>query len=155
MKLSEAITKYGDVDIWKCPEAHHGKAEVIIKPEPKKINMSVCIESGIDCEFWSGETAVFKVVGKLHSIVSGAYPFRVSTETKDIWNDCMNCRPRMNHIHASPTGWDKYPIPEGFKVNVWTRYNEDVYENADYIHDVNWRSVTMFEITGIADDYEL
>ena len=55
MKLSEAITKYGDRIL--NPDfsfiAHEAGDEIVEeKPKLKKIDLSRLIESGIDCEFW-------------------------------------------------------------------------------------------------------
>jgi len=59
----------------------------------------------------------------------------------------------MNHIHASPTGWDKCPIPEGFITDIWSR--DKFYPDVIYPNAYTWGRVRMFKITGIAEGYTL
>lgn len=114
--------------------------------KPKKINMSVCIESGIDCEFWEDNAA--SMIGQLDNIEEGVL-------YQDTLMGChKHCRPRMNgHIHASPTGWDKCPLPEGFIIRVWDMALNDC-GMTDYLK-LDWTTLIMFEVTGIAEGYEL
>jgi len=126
-----------------------------IKPKPKKIDMSVCIESGIDCEF--SEYHDFRrdtnsSVGKLSLIdMDSKYPFEF-----DNGDNCKeHCRPRFNHIHASPTGFVEMPLPEGFEIKAWYRDDEiDVLTTTMY-NDMSWGTVIMFQVTGIQENYTL
>jgi len=150
MKLSEAITKYGDMEINEnmieklCPQQ-------IKESKPKiKIDMSRCIESGIDSEFSEDKGGWF--VSKLRYISDfGRF--------EDFHHLMYKyCRPRMNHIHASPTGWDKCPIPEGFIINMYSfELSTGMALCGSYknYHSLDWTFIKMFEITDIAEDYEL
>lgn len=167
IELYEGLTiKKGDDGYWmnfKTPSGNHASvnlgqishgsiiqrailvwAENLFKPLVKKINMSVCIESGIDMEFYSCE--VWKL-GRLYAVMAdGQYD-----------NGCNEyfgtCRPRMNHTHASPTGWEQCPIPEGFVVDL---YFSDCQNLNVTIHSkIDWQHVIMFEVTDIAAGWEL
>lgn len=117
-----------------------------IKPEPKKIDMSVCIESQIDCEF-SDDVFNYAPVRKLKQIdCNGKY---ISSNI----NNWKYCRPRFKHIHASPAGWGKKPFPEGFNFRAWHSLSEAAI--VDTWSECGNRTITMFEITGIAEGYEL
>lgn len=121
-----------------------------IKPEPIKIDMSVCIESGIDCEFAYADGDYGCLYGKLAAIADGY--FHLNNKTR---NTYTGCRPRMNHIHASPDGWDKSPVPDGFKIVVWDNYNNKtnwVIGDSDFL---KWENVAMFKVTGIQEGFEI
>ncbi len=113
-----------------------------IKPKPKKIDMSVCIESGIDCEFWDNDCPI-------------PIDYTIA-KIKDMEVNYDNCRPRMNgHIHASPTGWDKCPLPEGFTVIVWDRYGHRTNWATNDCSLLKWENVAMFQVAGITKGWEL
>ena len=118
-----------------------------IKPKPKKIDMSVCIESGIDCEFSNKPEVDWKLVeiSKLLEVSAGDYMYWLSKTS-----GFRHCRPRFNHIHASPTGWDKCPIPEGFRIKVWTHCNDWTQDSDQWDKDI-----IMIESIGITKGYEL
>ena len=147
MKLSEAITKYGDKDICNF-ETMFENCDPF---EGKKIDMSVCIESGILCEVDSQEPP-FKSTALVK--LKGVYPHLdtpYEAERGSLW---VRGRPAMNgHIHASPTGWDKCPLPEGFVIRVWDMALNDC-GMTDYLK-LDWTTLTMFQVTGIAEGYEL
>lgn len=136
------------------------------KPKPKKIDMSVCIESGIDMEFSDCDDFVKSEtidIGKLASIINDKFrPYK---------SDCdaiyPYCRPRMNHIHACPDGFDKCPVPEGFVVNVNYR-QPSLLVDAEHLlgngleasrytwnHAGGLTDIIAFEVTGIAEGYTL
>jgi len=120
-----------------------------IPPKLKKIDMSVCIESGIDCEFGREDKLDSLIIRKLISIdEQGNYI------TAFDWEYDF-CRPRMNHIHASPTGWDKCPLPEGFIITIFKDDGSPMSGRESSDKDNAWTVIRMFEITGIADGYEL
>jgi len=128
--------------------------ENTVKPEPKtkRIDMSVCIESGIDCEFSCSLEQPEDVwsYGKLKAI-DGEDDMPHLTHDNN-WYE--HCRPRMNHIHACPNGFDKCPLPEGFKIKWW--FNIDGESSESLSHCLMWdKNVTMFEVTGIAEGFEL
>ena len=123
-----------------------------VKPELKKIDMSRCIESGIDMEFdLSGSTPIR--ISKLSSIDSSAFPFNFDSD-----DSCSEtCRPRMNHIHACIDGFDKCPLPDGFKIKVYLRDGDTIGndEITSWIHHGFAGDIIAFEVTGIADGWEL
>lgn len=130
-----------------------------IKPEPKLIDMSVCIESGIDCEFVGndankdeesfGKLQEYTTVGNTpeYKRINGGYYYA--------------CRPRMNgHIHASPDGWNKCPIPEGFVVKYWFIRSDMLKSSTTSTPEcpeiqTDWSNVNMFEVVAVHEDYML
>ena len=118
-----------------------------IKPTHKVIDLSVLIESGIDCEFSLDNR--FWYVDKLIQILREGYSGKVYAEWK-------YCRPRMNHIHAWQGG--ECPLPEWFKVKVWFRdkqYPPEVGEASEnYWELFNEESdIIAFEVLGVNDGY--
>ena len=139
MKLSEAITKFGDVTLYEASVLEAEPAMIA----PKKIDMTACIESGIDCEFSDDGCYVMPTIDKV-------------TCPEDIDADADYVRPRMNgHPHASPTGWDKCPLPEGFKIAVWDSRGSATNWLTNDCSLLVWENVRMFQVTGIAEGYEL
>ena len=121
-----------------------------IKPTKKVIDLSVLIESGIDCEFSEGISWFFSTL-KHHS--NGVY----MDVTSSVWD---KCKPRMNHKHAWQGG--ECPLPEGFEVKVWYRddsrctdtlLNSGVYTNTGWVHRNNGRDIIAFEVRGVVDGY--
>jgi hypothetical protein len=159
MKLSEAITKYGDVDLWKCialNETDHQdrqKADLKEKIQTKKIDMTACIESGIDCEF-ALKGADFIYLGMLDNICTKTVHKYQETSTEVCYNQC---RPRMNgHIHANPWKYNKQPIPDGFKLEVYILTEKGrILVVTTTSHATKWKDVIMFEVIGIAEGYTL
>ncbi|RKZ71952.1 MAG: hypothetical protein DRQ48_01830 [Gammaproteobacteria bacterium] len=120
--------------------------------KPKKIDMSVCFDSGIDCEFNLDKEEWVIEIGKLNSIDASPspYPYNYAKEER-----CSNtCRPRFSHIHANPYGWITCPIPEGFIITYWNT-NNTVYTNMITYKEKYWKAITMFEIIGIQDGWKL
>ena len=127
-----------------------------IKPTKKVIDLSVLINSQIDCEFDNGA-----VIAKLVSVKEDYEGIFYSSNHKKA-QDYRDCRPRMNHKHAWQGG--ECPLPEGFVVRVWyrngissicshvkehnkatnLRWTFDSFETADII---------AFEVLGLADGY--
>ena len=123
-----------------------------ITPKPKKIDMSACIESGIDMLFWNNN-AEEKRIGKLARMpVTSANGDCYFIIDNDLEWEYIHCRPRFNHIHASPTGYKEMPIPEGFIVESW---DGDDYLGERDCEEYNWKDVVMFKITGVQEGYEL
>ena len=129
------------------PDLAHWYAEWH-KTAKKVIDLSVLIDSQIDCEFKPNGGQWY--VGKLKEILaSGLYEDRLS----NIWEQCQ---PRMNHIHAWQGG--ECPLPEGFRVKVWFR--NTLYAPADrpatsirWCHDGDLYDIIAFEVLGLADGY--
>jgi len=165
IKLSEAITMYGDRELTE--EFHdyirvttatgHLDAIDAIKEKKTPIDLSVLIESGIDCEF--GDRHSYTEIDKLLSIgkVSTTMPYASN------YSDSYCCRPRMNHIHACPEGFDKCPLPEGFRVGVYYRNPKalrgSILESGLNSHNYVWNhlggssDIIAFEALGLADGY--
>jgi len=118
-----------------------------IKPTKKVIDLSVLVESGIDCEFSDGCFDHLKDVSVLTYIKT----------TDDVDLSYNKCRPRMNHIHAWQGG--ECPLPEGFKVKVWYRDGSTGDAgDADKLK-LRWScesvnsDIIQFEVLGLADGY--
>ena len=117
--------------------------------KPKKIDMSVCITSGIDCEFSDYEEFTPKQVW-----IDTLSPRDSGRHSSTRQSSYRFCRPRMNgHPHASPTGWDTCPLPEGFVIDVYGKKND--MKGVKNMDSVQWKSVRMFQVTGIAEGFEL
>ena len=127
------------------------------KPTKKVIDLSVLIDSQIDCEF--SNTPDFKelYISKL---------IKTDWRTTIDYNSCHNnmyrgtsyCRPRMNHKHAWQGG--DCPLPEGFRVKVWFRGDNDIVSPAIAVTQLNWShkgyksDIIAFEVLEkLADGY--
>ena len=135
-----------DVVIWSK------SAEYRRKPLKEPVDLSVLIESGIDCEFWD-DGSTLKWIGKLEQIFVG------STEPYCNEIDCYDyCRPRMNHIHAWQGGI--CPLPKGVIVKVWFRQRNDT-DNTDIgpVSNYRWSNMNVysdiiqFKVIGLEDNY--
>ena len=114
----------------------------------QKIDMAVCIDSGIDCEFLIPNTEDKWSMDILREIrdSTSIYGTRRHNGMYEL------CRPRMNHIHASPTGWETCPLPEGFVIRGYS--DGCSFDIPNYF--TNWNEATpMLQVTGIAEGYEL
>ena len=147
MKLSEAITKYGDVDVTNKLVISHISKQPEGKPELKKIDMSHCIESRIDIEIYDDEHDSWDICRNIWSL----------GEFKEFQRKGSEYRPRMNHIHACPNGLDECPLPAGFAFNQYFLNNNKIHTTACIsVEDVvNWNCIIAFEVTGIAEGYTL
>ena len=123
-----------------------------IKPTEQVIDLSVLIDSQIDCEF--SDSAYFHLVMKRSLIeVREAGTGRFRCELRTLWK---HCRPRMNHIHAWQGG--DCPLPDGFMVKVCMR---DDSVRGDMCSHFNWKwsykaagsDIIAFEVLGLADGY--
>ena len=91
---------------------------VRIAPELKPIDLSVLIQSGIDCEFSISSRFDDPAVGKLTVIMECTDPY-----TRDGKVGHRTCQPRMgDHWHSWQGG--KCPLPEGLVVEVTFRGGE-------------------------------
>jgi len=121
-----------------------------IKPTHKVIDLSVLIESGIDCEFKDSCDKKWHV----SKADKGLYQESLyGTKSGDYFEQCQ---PRMNHIHAWQGG--ECPLPEGFMVKVCMR---DDSVRGDMCSHFNWKwsykaagsDIIQFEVLGLADGY--
>jgi len=125
------------------------EAEYRTKPEMKVIDLSVLIESKIDCEF-TGYTFEGADIDRLHSIRVGLY----TREGHVSGGSYGKVRPRMNHVHF--WGGGKCPLPEGFEVRVWHSDGDTTQGPArdfDWSRNPNTIWITGFEILGLVDGY--
>ena len=130
-----------------------------IKPTKKVIDLSVLIESGIDCEFWHSsrypnQNEVGKL-GKFTNLNNGWFystlsvPYLPKANKNGQWK---YCKPRMNHKHAWPEG--ECPLPEGFEVKVWFRSGGHTVVTTRSGNYWGINGDTMcFEVLGVADGY--
>ena len=125
-----------------------------IKPTKKVIDLSVLIDSQIDCEFDNGA-----VIAKLVSVKEDYEGIFYSSNHKKA-QDYRDCRPRMNHIHAWQGG--EWPLPEGFMVKVCMRdaasYLGGIVLSrsatlADWSHGNHPEDIITFEVLGLAEGY--
>ena len=154
MLLSELKKIHGDVDVQVVDINDYDIMLCgIRKPKLKKIDMSVCIESGIDCEFSDLKSDYgHTYIGNLLNIISGIEDKYVAKI-----DNYSYCRPRMNHVHGCPDGFDKCPLPEGFEVRYWWPVGlHNIADSRMIVNDnTQWQDITHFEVTGIADGWEL
>ena len=139
---------HGWLPSWVSPCLSSVRQDWRIKPTEQVIDLSVLIESGIDCEFSLDNR--FWYVDKLSQILREGYSGKVYAEWK-------YCRPRMNHIHAWQGG--DCPLPEGFKVKVWCRDMRKAL-SGNRVTEFNWthdsdsrEDIIAFEVLGLADGY--
>ena len=132
------------------PDLAHWYAEWH-KTAKKVIDLSVLIDSQIDCEFKDdiGDRTNF---GKLLEITDAdTYPYKTGNSRAD---EYAQCQPRTHHIHAWQGG--ECPLPEGFKVKVWFRDgSSDISQHNAFIwsHDNLSGDIIAFEVLGLADGY--
>lgn len=149
------LTLESRMDTLKLKElySNHG-----IETKPQVIDLSVLIESGIDCEFADDLDDPVEI-GKISEIKDAEFAY-LTTKCESVVREWKYCRPRMNYWHHN-TGFDKCPIPEGFKVDV--RFangilvtNMDEYKKHRWsIHDFGPGDIIGFKIIGVADGYRM
>ena len=116
------------------------------EPAKKVIDLSVLIESGIDCEFSDSGDKNWHINKVAEGIYQGSL---YSTELGEYFEQC---RPRMNHKHAWPEG--ECPLPEGFEVKVWFRSGGHTVVTTRSGNYWGINGDTMcFEVLGLADGY--
>ena len=91
----------------------NGMCELRIKPKLKPVDLSVLIDSGIDCEFTDHHGA--KYLSNL-SHINHIVPDKYRLEHVGFFKQC---RPRLNHWHSWQGG--ECPLPEGLVVEVMQR----------------------------------
>lgn len=127
---------YGDISNWR------------VKPELKPVDLSVLIESGIDCEFWDKIGAISTSIKTLTGIDSSLqYPYLNTAHSYKY------CQPRHDYWHVWLGG--DCPLPRGFVIDCMLR-NGNTYENAV---DLSWEhagygsDIIAFKVLRLADGY--
>jgi len=125
-----------------------------VQPDGIPIDLSVLIDSQIDCEF-SNDIAFYRPTISQLKVINNYnnYCYHDAIGGKHLY-----CRPRMNHPHACLDGFDVCPLPDGLKVVVYYRngHNDDwSYNVCEWKHDChhNGGDVIAFEVLGLADGY--
>ena len=144
-----------DVPISEALTSHingHKQWEFRTKPELEPVDLSVLIESGIDCEFSDYRaTKTIPIIRKLARIRKGAGDEAPYVDQAVIrWN---YCKPRMNHIHAWQGG--ECPLPDGVEVKV--TFREGTHRRGRATTDFNWSystggsdgEIIAFEVLGL------
>lgn len=126
-----------------------------IKTTKKPVDLSVLIDSGIDCVM--GDTLDDKVIGPLTHIDKCSVDEPYWDDINTAWT---YCRPRLNHIHA----WQGGDCPLPFNTMVRIHYRDYVRANESYVKragDCYWEhrkephglDIIAFEVVGLADGY--
>jgi len=117
----------------------------LVKPTKKVIDLSVLIDSQIDCEF-KGRNRSGAFINKLSRQGDPSMHYRYYDGDGDAWE---SCKPRMNHKHA----WDgdKCPIA-GFVVRAWLDKEDFVtIHTSDSI--IDWNDVVYVEFLEVEHGY--
>ena len=137
---------------WVSPCLASVRQDWRIKPTKKVIDLSVLIDSQIDCEFKNhiGERTT---IGKLLEITDDAaiYPYITGNSANNYY---AQCQPRIHHIHAWQGG--ECPLPEGFEAKVWLRGDTlpKICVRLDWVlQKHSSKDIIAFEVIGIADGY--
>ena len=124
-----------------------------IKPAKKVIDLSVLIDSQIDCEF-RDDIGERTTIGKLLGITNAdldLYPYTTGNSADKHYGQCQ---PRIHHIHAWQGG--ECPLPEGFEVKVWLRGDTlpKICVRLDWVlQKHSSKDIIAFEVIGIANGY--
>jgi hypothetical protein len=121
----------------------------------KKVNLSACIESGVDMEFaidnsdWSfiaplKKDAAFKLT-----------PYVPTIHLKGENRYFKYCRVRQDHWHTHQ-GSNKCPIPNGLIIIIQFIGNSGIIETTEQVtdyfyngdHSIAWKHVTAFRVIG-------
>ncbi len=140
--ILEAIGVFEELEKWR------------IKPK-KPVDLSVLIDSSIDCEFWDDADQKFPVIGKLTELGNPCISYKyVDVDGMDY----KYCRPRMNHVHAWQGG--ECPLPDGLRVKVFYQnphIEPAIYEVGSYNLTWHWygteSDIIAFEVVGLVDGY--
>ena len=113
------------------------------EPAKKVIDLSVLIESGIDCEFSDSGDKNWHINKVAEGIYQGSL---YSTELGEYFEQC---KPRMNHKHAWQSG--ECPI-EGFVARAW-------YDKEDFLtvhtsfNSIDWSKIMYVEFLEVEHGY--
>ena len=119
------------------------------EPAKKVIDLSVLIDSQIDCEF-SDESEFLCMNTRIANLrVVDRGPSWYASNSP---NQYLYCRPRMNHKHAWLGG--ECPLPEGFRIKVWFRsFGHAVVTTPSRLYWGANSETIAFEVLGVADGY--
>ena len=119
-------------------------------PKPKKqiIDLSVCIDSGIDMEF-TDDNNVWKKIEKLKNIDNNYYTYVPFNNP-----GFKYCRVRQNYYHGWKGG--ECPLPEGLEVKLY--FNDSISIVTSNIQHLCWDSSSQnriigFEVLGTAENF--
>ena len=146
-------TAKGWTSSWGSPCLESVRQDWRIKPAKKVIDLSVLIESGIDCEF-KDDIGERTTIGKLLEIMNAdlhMYPYITGNSADKYYGQCQ---PRIHHIHAWQGG--ECPLPEGFEVKVWLRGDTlpKICVLLDWVlQKHSSKDIIAFEVIGIAAGY--
>ena len=120
------------------------------KPTKKVIDLSVLIDSQIDCEF---KDSCDK---KWHVSKADKGLYQESLYGTELGDYFEQCRPRIDHKHVWLGG--ECPLPEGFMFKVWFRNgtyddHECLASEMAWLHDNTSSDIIAFEVLGLADGY--
>lgn len=120
----------------------------------QKIDMSVAIKSGVDCEFqYAKLNNIDWHIAKLEKQIGVSYFM-----TGNRHGSTYKCRIRQDHWIYNE--WDKCPIPEeGLIIEIeWkpenSNGNDEVYRKTDFYCNIHWHEVNAFRVLGTADGWE-
>jgi hypothetical protein len=116
------------------------------KPTKKVIDLSVLIDSQIDCEFKDDFSSHITIGTLLRITDCFSYPYETDNSKDEVHEEC---RPRMNHKHAWQGG--ECPI-EGFVVRAWVD-KEDFLTVHTSSNSINWIKIMYVEFLEVEDDY--
>ncbi len=135
------------------PKINSSKDNWRIKPAEKIVDLSVLIESGIDCEFKDDFSSHITIGTLLRITDCASYPYETDNSKDEAHGQCQ---PRMNHKHAWQGG--DCPLPEGFRV--MPHYRKPLKLRfpvmATKLQWDNWgvdHDIIAFEFLGLADGY--
>ena len=130
------------------PDLAHWYAEWH-KTAKKVIDLSVLIDSQIDCEFTDNQSNERKYIGKLVSLIkSDNLPF-VLGDNQLKMASFRYCQPRMNHKHAWLHG--ECPIA-GFVVRAWVD-KEDFLTVHTSSNSIDWSKIMYVEFLEVEHGY--
>tara|TARA_B110000238_G_scaffold198694_1_gene243977 strand:+ start:1031 stop:1516 length:486 start_codon:yes stop_codon:yes gene_type:complete len=116
------------------------------EPAKKVIDLSVLIESGIDCEFKDDFSSHITIGTLLRITDCPSYPYETDNSKDEVHEECQ---PRMNHIHAWKSG--ACPI-EGFVVRAW--FDTEDFTTVDTSSNIiNWSKVMYVQFLEVEDGY--
>jgi hypothetical protein len=119
--------------------------------EIKIIDMSVAVESGIDCEFSDVGEFSGAAIGVLKEImVHKQFPY---ISTCNVFGaQWKHCRIRQNRIHYHD-GCAGSPIPNGLNVKLYYYGSSEPTPRTTGATSIQWSGITGFEVVGPADGY--
>lgn len=135
----------------KCTHYRQPTEDLFTPKQKKIIDLSVCIESGIDMEF--SDDGSFMIIDTLVNTCSVNKVYRTSHSS--LFN---KCRVRQDHWHSWQGGY-KCPLPEGLKVELMYRnrgkgQHSPAYTELDWNHNDSVYDIIAFKVISVADGYK-